>query len=203
MYSLLNPLPSCARCLYCSYVYTSAWQNECFCSEINYFWNQMCCHGLIFKKSMVLSSKHFVILQTWVWFRWFETQTLSANRRMECALRDRSGIEKGKSLGCHVVLTWSSFKVNSGQSSSSATVGIVTTDIIKLAHCLPLCTVYTACRDVAIWKSQENPCLSEQETGVHEALHGRGLNWFQLANYLFHLGFCFEALIFSPYLFKE
>lgn len=91
---------------------------------------------------------------------------------MECVLRDRSRIEeekkKGKSLGCHVVLTWSSFKVNSCRGSSSATVGIVTTDIIKLAHCLPLCTVYTACRDVAIWKSPENPCLNEQETGVQK-----------------------------------
>lgn len=142
--------------------------DKCFCSEINYFWKHMCCHGLVLKKSMALNDKHFLILQTWVGFSWFETQTLSASRRMECALRDSSRIEKGKFLGCHVALTWSSFKVNSDQNSSSATVVIVTPDIIKLTHCLPLCAVYTACRDVAIWKSPENPSLNEHETGVHE-----------------------------------
>lgn len=167
----------------------------------------MCGHGLIFNKSMVLFYKHLLTLQARVAFSWFGTQTLSANRRMECALRNRSRIEKGKSLGCHVVLTWSSFKVNSDQSFSSATVGIVTTDIIKLAHCFPLCTVYTACRDVAIWKSPENPSLNEQETWVHDESSSRqefkliSISWPHVSSWFLLSDICVLSFIFC--LFKE
>lgn len=95
------------------------------------------------------------------------------------------------------MLTWSSFKVNSDRSSSSATVGIVTTDMIKLAHCLPLCTVYTACRDVAVWNPQKILVwMNKKQEYMKKALHDRSLNWFKLANHLLHLGFYLQASVF-------